>query len=130
LWWGCSSPTRKSAAGRDRWRGGFTGNKNGRGPIEIRLRFNTHNHAYSVGLGKWSGDGISCTFCGNIFGTLEGCSGAWQQGISSKDLPGGLEKGEGLSSNRPRAPGQTSLTQQASWHDFVTGISPEDGRLR
>jgi hypothetical protein len=107
------------------WRGGFNGSKGGRAPVEVELRFNTHNHTYHVGLGKWSGDGASYTLGGNLFGTSQGCSGAWQQEISSIVLPRGWEKGEGPPSSRPWAPGQTSFTFQTSWDDYMTGIWPQ-----
>jgi hypothetical protein len=107
------------------WRGGFNGDKSGRVPIEVTFRLNTHNHTYHVGLGKWSGDGMTYTLGGNLFGTLEGCSGAWQQEISSIVLPRGWEKGEGPPSSRAWAPGQTSFTFQTSWDDYMTGIWPQ-----
>jgi hypothetical protein len=107
------------------WRGGFNGSKGGRAPVEVELRFNTHNHTYHVGLGKWSGDGASYTLGGNLFGTSQGCSGAWQQEISSIVLPRGWEKGEGPPANRTWAPGQTSFTFQTSWDDYMTGIWPQ-----
>jgi hypothetical protein len=107
------------------WRGGFNGSKGGRAPVEVELRFNTHDHTYHVGLGKWSGDGASYTLGGNLFGTSQGCSGAWQQEISSIVLPRGWEKGEGPPSSRPWAPGQTSFTFQTSWDDYMTGIWPQ-----
>lgn len=107
------------------WRGGFNGNKSGRGPVPIHFTLNTHNHTYHVGLGKWSGDGASYTLGGNLFGTSQGCSGAWQQEISSIVLPRGWEKGEGPPANRTWAPGQTSFTFQTSWDDYMTGIWPQ-----
>jgi hypothetical protein len=107
------------------WRGGFNGDKSGRVPIEVTFRLNTHNHTYHVGLGKWSGDGTTYTLGGNLFGTLPGCSGAWQQEISSIVLPRGWEKGEGPPSSRTWAPGQTSFTFQTSWDDYMTGIWPQ-----
>jgi hypothetical protein len=107
------------------WRGGFNGNKSGRVPIEVKFGLNTHNHTYHVGLGKWSGDGTTYTRGGNLFGTSQGCSGAWQLEISSIVLPRGWEKGEGPPSSRPWAPGQTSVTFQTSWDDYMTGIWPQ-----
>jgi len=107
------------------WRGGFNGSKSGRVPVEVKFRLNTHNHTYHVGLGKWSGDGITYTLGGNIFGSLEGCSGAWQKEVTSVDRPRGWEKGEGPPESRTWAPGQTSFTFQNSWDDYATGVWPD-----
>ena len=109
------------------WRGGFNGSKGGRVPAEVKLRLNTNNHTYHVGLGKWSGDGATYTLSGNVFGGVPQCSGAWQKEVTSVALPRGWEKGEGPPESRTWAPGQTSFTFQNSWDDSMAGIWPDCG---
>jgi hypothetical protein len=112
------------------YRGGFTGNKSGRGPVPIHFTLNSHNQTYSFGLGDTRSDLVSYTLSGNLLGPHEQCTGIWQQEVQQQSgavVPRGLEKGEGPPQNRTWTPGQESITGQASWEDYVTGAWPRSG---
>jgi hypothetical protein len=112
------------------YRGGFTGNKSGRGPVPIHFTLNSHNQTYSFGLGDTRSDLVSYTLSGNLLGPHEQCTGIWQQEVQQQSgavVPRGLEKGEGPPQNRTWTPGQESITGQASWEDYVTGAWPKPG---
>jgi hypothetical protein len=110
------------------YRGGFTGNKSGRGPVPIHFTLNSHNHTYSFGMGSTRSDLVSYTLSGNLLGPHEQCTGIWQQEVQQQSgavVPRGLEKGEGPPQNRTWTPGQESITGQASWEDYVVGAWPK-----
>jgi hypothetical protein len=112
------------------YRGGFTGNKSGRGPVPIQVTFNSHNQTYSFGLGDTKSDLVSYTLSGNLLGPHEQCTGIWQQEVQQQSqavVPRGLEKGEGPPQNRTWTPGQESITGQASWEDYMIGAWPTPG---
>lgn len=109
------------------WNGGFNGEKGGRVPLPVRFRLNTHNHTYSVGLGKWEGGGTTYTLGGNLHGKPP-CTGGWQQEVTSTELPRGWEKGlREKPESRTWSPGQTTFTFENSWDDAMTGIWPVSG---
>jgi hypothetical protein len=112
------------------YRGGFTGNKSGRGPVPIQVTLNSHNHTYSFGLGSTKTNLLGYTLSGNLLGPHEQCTGIWQQEVqqgSQAVVPRGLEKGEGPPQNRTWTPGQESITGQASWEDYMIGAWPTSG---
>jgi hypothetical protein len=112
------------------YRGGFTGNKSGRVPVPIQVAFNSHNHTYSFGMSSTKSDLVSYRLSGNLLGPNEQCTGIWQQEVQQQSqavVPRGLEKGEGPPENRTYAPGQLSITGQASWDDYMTGAWPTPG---
>jgi hypothetical protein len=110
------------------YRAGFTGNKGGRGPLPIQVRFNYHNHTYAFGFVDTKNDLVAYTLSGNLLGPNAQCTGIWQQEVQSRFsvVPGDWEEGV-KPEQRQFTPGQASITGQASWDSYGTRVWPKKG---